>query len=74
MAGTKEGGQAAAQTNKKKYGPDFYREIGRKGGKLGTTGGFATEIECFCSLIDAPHFKKNCAGKKGGMISRRTKA
>lgn len=30
MAGTKEGAVKAAQTNKEKYGPDFYREIGAK--------------------------------------------
>ena len=41
MAGTKEGGQAAARTNKRKYGSDFYAKIGAKGGRLGRTGGFA---------------------------------
>lgn len=30
MAGTKEGAQKAAQTNKKKYGDDFYANIGSK--------------------------------------------
>jgi hypothetical protein len=40
MAGTKEGGKAAAATNKAKYGSDFYAQIGAKGGKLGRTGGF----------------------------------
>jgi hypothetical protein len=28
MAGTKEGGKAAASTNKTKYGKDFYAKIG----------------------------------------------
>ena len=32
MSGTKTGGQKAAATNKKKYGPDFYARIGFKGG------------------------------------------
>jgi len=33
MAGTKAGGKAAAETNKEKYGADFYSKIGAKGGK-----------------------------------------
>lgn len=62
MAGTKAGGQAAAKTNKEKYGPDFYAKIGAKGGKMGRTGGFYANRE-LASL----------AGRKGGLISRRTK-
>jgi general stress protein YciG len=61
MAGTKFGGLKASETNRKKYGPDFYKEIGRKGGKAGHTGGFAAN----------PALAK-IAGKKGGHISRRT--
>ena len=30
MAGTKEGSRKAAETNKRKYGPDFYKKIGSK--------------------------------------------
>ena len=63
MAGTKEGGRKAAATNKAKYGGSFYAEIGRKGGKNGTTGGFAAN----------PALAK-IAGAKGGRISRRGKA
>lgn len=62
MAGTKAGGQAAASTNKKKYGSDFYAKIGAKGGKKGTTGGFFANREL-----------ARVAGAKGGRISRRTK-
>lgn len=62
MAGTKAGGKAAAATNKAKYGPDFYAKIGAKGGKLGTTGGFAANREL-----------ARTAGAKGGRLSRRTK-
>lgn len=40
MAGTKEGGLRAAESNKAKYGEDFYAKIGAKGGKKGRTGGF----------------------------------
>lgn len=62
MAGTKAGGQAAAVTNKAKYGKDFYREIGAKGGKLGKTGGFYADREL-----------ARRAGAIGGKISRRRK-
>jgi uncharacterized protein len=62
MAGTKNGGRAAAETNKKKYGSDFYARIGREGGKKGHTGGFAANREL-----------ARIAGQKGGRISRRTK-
>lgn len=62
MAGTKAGGMAAAQTNKAKYGSDFYAKIGAKGGKLGHTGGFAANREL-----------ARVAGARGGRISRRSK-
>lgn len=62
MAGTKAGGLAAAATNKRKYGPDFYGKIGAIGGKKGRTGGFFANREL-----------ARIAGAKGGKISRRTK-
>ncbi len=62
MAGTKAGGQAAAETNKKRYGSDFYAKIGAVGGKKGRTGGFFANREL-----------ARTAGAKGGRISRRTK-
>lgn len=43
MAGTKTGGEKAAEENKRRYGRDFYARIGRKGGQNGHTGGFAHE-------------------------------
>lgn len=63
MSGTRAGGQAAARTNMKKYGPDFYKRIGAKGGRLGRTGGFAVNREL-----------ARIAGAKGGRISKRTKS
>ena len=63
MAGTKVGGQKAAATTKGQYGRDFYAEIGRKGGRNGHTGGFATNPEL-----------AKLAGAKGGRISKRGKA
>lgn len=77
MAGTSEGGKQAAATNKKKYGSDFYRSIGAMGGKKGKTGGFYANILCFdrtCSYKTAhQHFVRECAGAKGGTVSRRGK-
>lgn len=63
MAGTKEGGKAAAATNKSKHGADFYARIGAMGGKKGHTGGFFANREL-----------ARVAGAKGGRISRRPKA
>lgn len=65
MAGTKAGGQAAARTNKQKYGDDFYGRIGAKGGKNGKTGGFAAG--------EAGHERARVFGAIGGRISRRGK-
>lgn len=39
MAGTKEGGRKARETNIKKYGKDFYQRIGADGGRNGHTVG-----------------------------------
>ena len=60
MSGTIAGGKRAAATNKAKHGEDFYKNIGRKGGKKGHTGGFAAN----------PELARE-AGRKGGRISRR---
>lgn len=35
MSGTKAGGQKASATNKRRYGSEFYADIGRKGGRNG---------------------------------------
>lgn len=60
MAGTRAGGLKAAKMNIELHGKDFYREIGRKGGRNGHTGGFAANREL-----------AKIAGAKGGSISRR---
>ena len=62
MAGTKAGGEAAAKTNKVKYGADFYAKIGAAGGKKGKTGGFYANRDLARE-----------AGARGGRVSRRTK-
>lgn len=63
MAGTVAGGKKAAATNIARYGKDFYKIQGAKGGSKGTTGGFAANREL-----------ARIAGAKGGRISRRGKA
>lgn len=73
MAGTKLGGIKAAETNKKRHGEGFYANIGAKGGRNGTTGGFAADVDCNCSRLPYRHYVRNCAGAKGGTISRRRK-
>lgn len=60
MAGTRAGSMKAKQTVYERYGKDFYREIGRIGGRNGHTGGFASN----------PELARE-AGRKGGTISRR---
>ena len=61
MPGNRAGGLKARQTNFKRYGKDFYKIIGSKGGRNGHTGGFAVN----------PALART-AGAKGGRISRRT--
>jgi hypothetical protein len=58
-----DGGIKAARTNKERYGNDFYRRIGAKGGAAGRTGGF------YGNRVLARK-----AGKVGGAVSRRGKA
>ncbi len=60
MAGTQAGGRHAAATNKQRYGLDFYKQIGRKGGKISRGGGFAMN----------PELARE-AGIKGGRASKR---
>lgn len=60
MSGTVAGGKKAAATNMKKYGKDFYKKNGKKGGQNGHTGGFY-----------ANHELARIAGAKGGKKSRR---
>lgn len=63
MAGTREGGIKARETNLKLHGNDFYKRIGAIGGRNGHTGGFASNPEL-----------ARIAGAKGGRISRRGKS
>ena len=63
MAGTVQGGRRAAQRNKEKYGENFYKTIGARGGKNSRNGGFAAG--------DAGRERARYWGAIGGRISRR---
>ena len=69
MAGTKAGAAKAKMTNLKKHGVDFYARIGAKGGKLGRTGGFASNLVGEDGLTGRQRAIE--AGRLGGRISRR---
>lgn len=66
MPGTKTGGEQARDTNYRKYGRDFYRVQGAKGGAASRTGGFGAGA--------AGKELARRAGAIGGAISRRGKA
>ena len=65
MAGTTAGGKAAAEKIKQQHGEDFFRRIGRVGGRNGKTGGFAAG--------EAGRERARIYGAVGGRISRRPK-
>ena len=69
MSGTVSGGKKAAQKNKELHGNNFYKEIGRKGGKRSTTGGFASQKLGKDGLTGLE--RARLAGAKGGLKSRR---
>nr|DAM37582.1 MAG TPA: Small hydrophilic plant seed protein [Caudoviricetes sp.] len=71
MAGNHTGGLKARDANLKRN-PNFYRDIGRIGGKRGKTGGFASEAIGDDGLTGRERAK--VAGKKGGLISKRGKS
>lgn len=62
MSGTKVGGSKARETNRAKYGSDYYAQIGRIGGHNGHTGGFAANT-----------YLAKEAGRLGGLKSKRPK-
>lgn len=62
MAGNKQGGIKAAQSNKERHGDDFYKRLGAMGGAIARP-----ESRWFALH---PDLAKE-AGRKGGLISRR---
>ena len=73
MSQTKAGAAKAAITNKQRHGEDFYKRLGALGGMKSRNGGFASRVECHCELISGAHLIRNCAGRRGGLHSRRPK-
>lgn len=73
MGGTKIGGRKAAATNKERYGEDFYRNLGRKGGLAGRGknygGGFSSTKVGADGLTGLE--RSRIAGQKGGKRSKR---
>lgn len=68
MAGNSLGGHKAKLKNLAND-PEFYAKIGKKGGKNGRTGGFASNKVGADGLTGRERAKK--AGADGGRISRR---
>ena len=71
MAGTKAGALKTKAKNLAKD-PDYYKNIGRKGGKASITGGFASQAIGSDGLTGLE--RARIAGAKGGFISRRGKS
>lgn len=71
MSGTVIGGKKAGIVNKQKYGDDFYKKIGQKGGKKSRNGGFASNKVGLDGLTGAE--RARLAGRKGGLRSKRGK-
>ena len=68
MAGTKEGALKAAETNKKKYGNDYYKRLGAKGGSRKTpTSGFGSPKRGPDGLTGPE--RARVVGSLGGLIS-----
>ena len=69
MAGTLAGGRKARDTNYREHGKDFYKRIGSLGGKVSSTGGFASKKVGKDGLTGRERAK--LAGAIGGFKSRR---
>lgn len=70
MVGTALGGKHAAKTMKEKYGEDYYKKLGEKGGVSRINpGGFASLKEGSDGMTGKERAK--VYGKIGGLIGRR---
>lgn len=69
MSGNKVGGLKVAQTNKRKYGDDYYVNIGRIGGKASNNGGFGSSKIGKDGLTGKE--RARLAGAVGGSRSKR---
>ncbi len=74
MGQTKEGARKTAETNKLKYGEDYYRKIGAKGGRVKNPNkGFGNDDRTILNKILRRRKLAAIAGQKGGRISKRRK-
>lgn len=71
MPGNTHGGRQAASTIRKRYGQDFFKQIGRVGGSASSNGGFASNKVGTDGLTGPERAK--IAGAVGGAKSRRCK-
>ena len=69
MSQTKAGALKAKATILKNN-PNHYKDIGKKGGQMSTTGGFASQLKDSNGLTGAERAK--LAGQKGGRKSRKS--
>lgn len=69
MAGTKTGSKKATQTIYKKHGKDYFKNIGKLGGKKSTKGGFASSKVGADGLTGLERAK--IVGAKGGRNGKR---
>jgi uncharacterized protein len=66
MAETLKGGKKTTSTNMQRHGADFYRRIGRKGGKARVPKGFAVNRE----LASKAGFKGGCISSRKGVPNK----
>lgn len=69
MSGTRAGGLKTKAKVIARFGKDYYRQMGRIGGRNGTTGGFAC-LDTGADGLTGPE-RARVAGARGGKISRR---
>lgn len=60
MAGNKAGALKARDANLRRYGADYYKRIGQKGGQTSKLGGFHANREL-----------ARIAGRKGGLVTKK---
>lgn len=70
MAGTIEGARKTRAKVVAKFGEDFWKNIGSKGGKNGKTGGFASDVVGKDGLTGRQ--RARIAGQIGGTKSKRS--
>ena len=68
ISGTKSGGEAAARTNKERYGADYYAKIAKKSAASWVANG--RKPKGFAAVSKE---KRAEAGRRGGQASRRFK-